>query len=246
MVALMAGVLAIPLTWVGLNLVDLGIPPEDPIPYYIDWSMDRPTLLYTGAVSILTGIIFGLMPALQASRGKLHLALKEGGRGTGTGARKNRLRSALVVVEVALALPREVFLAVELRLELVVAREAEADQAVEPRVPIDAQRAAVARFLDQIAERGRQDIAALFAEQRKGLTAKSRKVPRLRHLAPPLSPKGCSSRTRLPRRRNRANDSGSPRRIGARHETTCPMEGICNPRDGGKKGKIRGLQGIEW
>ncbi|HSA54394.1 MAG TPA: ABC transporter permease [Gemmatimonadaceae bacterium] len=104
LVALMAGVVAVPLTWVGLNLVDLGIPPEDPIPYYIDWEMDTPTLLYTAGISILTGLVFGLMPALQASGGQLHAALKEGGRGTGTGARKNRLRSALVVFEVALAL----------------------------------------------------------------------------------------------------------------------------------------------
>jgi predicted permease len=103
-VAMIAGALAVPLTWVGLNLIDLGIPPEDPLPYYIDWAMDVPTLVYTAGVSILTGMVFGLAPALQAAKGQLLDALKEGGRGSGSGTRKNRVRSGLVVAEVALAL----------------------------------------------------------------------------------------------------------------------------------------------
>jgi predicted permease len=52
----------------------------------------------------VTGVIFGLTPALQSTSGKVYGALKEGGRGTGTGARKNRLRATLVVAEVALSL----------------------------------------------------------------------------------------------------------------------------------------------
>jgi predicted permease len=104
MVALMAGLLAIPLTRVGLNLIDLGIPPEDPLPYYIQWAVDMPTLIYTAVVSLAVGILFGLAPALQASRGRLTDALKEGGRGSGSGARRSRLRGALVVAEVALAM----------------------------------------------------------------------------------------------------------------------------------------------
>jgi putative ABC transport system permease protein len=104
LVAVAAGVVALPLTWTGLRLVELGIPAEDPIPYYMHWSLDTPTLLYTAGVSVLAGLLFGLAPALQAARGDLHEALKEGGRGTGAGVRKNRLRSGLVVVEIALAL----------------------------------------------------------------------------------------------------------------------------------------------
>ena len=104
LVAVAAGLVAVPLTWAGLKLVELGIPAEDPIPWYMHWSLDRPTLLYTLGVSVLAGLLFGLAPALQASRGDLHEALKEGGRGTGAGLRKNRLRSSLVVGEIALAL----------------------------------------------------------------------------------------------------------------------------------------------
>ena len=63
-----------------------------------------PTLGYALLVSVFTGVLFGLAPALEAARTNLTESLKEGSRGTGTGARRGRLRSALVVTEVALAL----------------------------------------------------------------------------------------------------------------------------------------------
>jgi putative ABC transport system permease protein len=56
------------------------------------------------AVTLLCGIGFGLVPALQAARANLVEALKDGARGTGEGAGRGSLRSALVVSEVALAL----------------------------------------------------------------------------------------------------------------------------------------------
>jgi putative ABC transport system permease protein len=52
---------------------------------------------------VLTGLIFGLAPAIHASRPDLAACMKEGGRGAGTGGAKHRLRSALVITEVALA-----------------------------------------------------------------------------------------------------------------------------------------------
>ena len=61
-------------------------------------------LAFTLAVSLVTGIVFGLFPALEASRADLSLTLKESGGRSGSGFRQNKARSILVVVEVALAL----------------------------------------------------------------------------------------------------------------------------------------------
>jgi putative ABC transport system permease protein len=66
----------------------------------VDWRV----LVFTLLVSVGTGILFGLIPALHASRGDLSGALKESSGRTGTGFRQNRTRSVLVVAEVALAL----------------------------------------------------------------------------------------------------------------------------------------------
>jgi putative ABC transport system permease protein len=59
---------------------------------------------FTLLLSLLTGIIFGLAPALQAAKVDLNEALKQSGGRAGTGGGHRRLRSALVVIEVALAL----------------------------------------------------------------------------------------------------------------------------------------------
>ena len=58
----------------------------------------------TLAICVGTGIIFGLAPGLASSRPELTEALKEGGRGSTVGTRRNRLRNGLVIAEVALAL----------------------------------------------------------------------------------------------------------------------------------------------
>ena len=66
----------------------------------IDWRV----VLFTIVVSLATGLLFGLIPALHASRSDLSTTLKESAGRSGTGFRQNKARSALVVVEVALAL----------------------------------------------------------------------------------------------------------------------------------------------
>jgi len=73
------------------------------IPRLDQVGVDSVTLGFSLLLSILTGTIFGLAPALQASRADLNGTLKEGGRSGSTGGR-HRLRSALVVTEVALSL----------------------------------------------------------------------------------------------------------------------------------------------
>jgi len=59
---------------------------------------------FTAVISILASVIFGLAPALGVSKPDLNGSLKEGGRSSGAGPSSNRLRSALVVSEIALAL----------------------------------------------------------------------------------------------------------------------------------------------
>ena len=66
----------------------------------LDWRVAA----FTGAAALFTGILFGILPALQASKLDLVSALKEAGSRSGSSRRHNRLRSSLVVAEVALAL----------------------------------------------------------------------------------------------------------------------------------------------
>jgi putative ABC transport system permease protein len=72
------------------------------MPFFETLRLDPGILLFALALALLTGLVFGLAPALQASRLDLQAALKEGGRMSGGGARQ-RLRSAMVGVEIALA-----------------------------------------------------------------------------------------------------------------------------------------------
>ncbi|HWN11668.1 MAG TPA: ABC transporter permease [Pyrinomonadaceae bacterium] len=67
-------------------------------------TVDTRVLLFALAVSLITGWLFGLIPALQLARPQLQSFLKEGARGSGEGSRWNRLRGAFVVVQVALSL----------------------------------------------------------------------------------------------------------------------------------------------
>ena len=102
LIGLLSAPLGVGIAWVGIKLIDGAMPPEQ-VPYFIHWSLDARALAYTIAISAATGIIFGLVPALQAVRGDLQGSLKEGGRGNAGGSRAY-LRSTLVVVQVALSL----------------------------------------------------------------------------------------------------------------------------------------------
>lgn len=78
------------------------VPPFS-LPAEADITLDARVLLFAAALSILTGLVFGLAPAIQVARSELAESMKEGGRGSGTGAAKHRLRAGLVVTEVTLA-----------------------------------------------------------------------------------------------------------------------------------------------
>ena len=67
-------------------------------------TVNLPVLGFTFALTLLTGIVFGLVPALEATRFDLNDSLKEGGKNLGGGGRSHRLRNIFVVVQVAMAL----------------------------------------------------------------------------------------------------------------------------------------------
>lgn len=76
---------------------------EDRIPRANEISLDWRVLLFTFGVSILTGVLFGIVPAIQTTKTDLHETLKEGGR-SAAAATKHWVRSVLIVAEIALAL----------------------------------------------------------------------------------------------------------------------------------------------
>ena len=73
------------------------------IPRLQDISIDGRVLAFTFAVAMLTGILFGLAPALRSSQVNLNETLKEGGRSL-VGSGNHRLRNLLVIAEIALSL----------------------------------------------------------------------------------------------------------------------------------------------
>jgi putative ABC transport system permease protein len=90
----------------GIDLMASFIPSSD-IKFIPGWDrigIDLPVLGFTLGVSIVTGLLFGLAPALQSSKTNLSEGLKEGARQSTSGAVKHRLRSLLVITEVALSL----------------------------------------------------------------------------------------------------------------------------------------------
>ena len=96
------GALGLVMSVWGLELLLSAVPVE--FPFWMKFNLDGRVLAFTAGVSLLTGIVFGAAPALQASKVDLNEALKEGGRSAAVGAGRHRLRALLVVAEVALSL----------------------------------------------------------------------------------------------------------------------------------------------
>jgi putative ABC transport system permease protein len=101
LLALMGGLLGVVLAFWGIHLL-IGFGPDN-IPRLNEISIDPRVLGFTFGISLLTGLLFGLIPAVQASRPDLNDALKEGSRGS-TGGRSGTFRNVFVVAEVSLAL----------------------------------------------------------------------------------------------------------------------------------------------
>ncbi len=101
LLALVGGALGLLVATWGAALLASAI--ADQIPRASEVGLDGRVLGFTFAVSVLTGVLFGLAPTLRLARTDPNEALKEGGRGMGEGVRHNRVRSLLVVSEVAIS-----------------------------------------------------------------------------------------------------------------------------------------------
>jgi putative ABC transport system permease protein len=97
---LAGGALGIVIAVIGVKLL-VAIHPHS-VPRLEDITVDRTVLLFAFAASVLTGVLFGLAPALRSGRTQLTSALKQGGRGT-RGASRQRTPAILTVAEVAMA-----------------------------------------------------------------------------------------------------------------------------------------------
>jgi putative ABC transport system permease protein len=100
--SLVSGVLGILLAYAGIRALVAFAPAN--IPRIDEIAVDRGALLFTALISVMTGLLAGIAPALSASRIGLTEILKSAGRGT-TGSRKSRLlRNALIIFEIAFSL----------------------------------------------------------------------------------------------------------------------------------------------
>jgi putative ABC transport system permease protein len=86
----------------GVDLMLSAIPIE--LPFWMRFELDPRVVAFVTGLSLLASMIFGLVPAWQASRPDLVEEIKEGGRGAAGGARSHEVRHTLVIVEIALAL----------------------------------------------------------------------------------------------------------------------------------------------
>jgi predicted permease len=92
----------------GLGLASIGVralvaaAPRG-LPRVSDIGIDPAVILFTAVVSLLAGVLFGLLPMIRFARPQLTSALKEGGRLSSAGRGRHRVRNALVVVEIAMA-----------------------------------------------------------------------------------------------------------------------------------------------
>ncbi|HKU74329.1 MAG TPA: ABC transporter permease [Pyrinomonadaceae bacterium] len=102
LLSLAGGAAAVLLAYWGTSLL-VSFKPEN-LPRLTEIGVDARVLGFTLGISVLTGLIFGLVPAWTASRGRVGDALKEGARSVTAGGARQRLRSTFVVVELAVAL----------------------------------------------------------------------------------------------------------------------------------------------
>jgi len=102
LLSLAGGLAGIVLAWIGTRALVAAAPPS--IPRLGEIGINGNVLLFTTAVSVVAGLLFGFLPALRAGSARVLAALRDGGRGSTIGRERHRARGVLVVGQVALAL----------------------------------------------------------------------------------------------------------------------------------------------
>jgi putative ABC transport system permease protein len=103
LLGVIGGVLGMVIALFGVRAFDAAVA-DSGKPYWIVFEMDFTVFAFIAAICVLTGVLFGIAPALHVSRTNVSGVLKEGGRGTTGGRRMRWLTGTMVVVEVALTL----------------------------------------------------------------------------------------------------------------------------------------------
>jgi predicted permease len=130
MLAMMGGAAGLLLAWLVIEGFEAAPPPTGALPIALEFALDGRVLLFSFALSLVTGLMFGAAPALQTSRPDLVPALKQEALVSDGRARRINLKSALVVAEVALSL----MLLIAAGLFI---RSLETIQAIEPGYAVD-------------------------------------------------------------------------------------------------------------
>ena len=99
----LGGLLGLGLALVSVRMFDAAVANVGK-PYWIAFTPDWTVIAFLAAVSMLTGLVFGMAPALHVSKTNVNDVLKEGGRGHAGGVRARRFTSAMVVVQLALTM----------------------------------------------------------------------------------------------------------------------------------------------
>jgi predicted permease len=126
--------------------------------------MDWRVLTFATALSLATGVVFGLVPALASARVNLHGIIKSAGSRSGADRREGKLRSALVLVEVMLAVVLLVGAALLIRTSIALANVEtgfSADNVLILRTALSGPRYASTASVEQVLRTGREELRAL-------------------------------------------------------------------------------------
>jgi putative ABC transport system permease protein len=99
----LGGVIGLLIAWAGVRAFDAAVADVGK-PYWIVFTMDYVVFAFLAAICVVTGILFGIAPAMQVSKTNVNDLLKEGGRGNAGSRRARWLSGTMVVVELALTL----------------------------------------------------------------------------------------------------------------------------------------------